>query len=142
MTAATRRPLPPKRLYLDSSALVKLVVPEQETSALRRLLRLWPRRSTSALAAVEVPRAARRHSNDAPVARRAEEVLAQIGQIAISREILSRAAELEPATLRALDAIHLVSALTLGRDLGALVTYDVDLEKAARSLGIDVLAPS
>src|SRR5688500_1380091 len=125
----TRRPLPSKRLYLDSSALVKLVAPELETSALRRLLRLWPRQSTSALAAVEVPRAARRHSTDAPVARRAEEVLAQVGQIAISPEILARAAELELASLRALDVIHLASALTLGRDLGALVTYDRDLEK-------------
>ena len=140
--SATRRPLPPKRLYLDSSALVKLVVPEPETNALRRLLRLWPRRSTSALAAVEVPRAARRHSNDAPVARRAEAVLAQVGRIAISREILAQAAELEPASIRSLDAIHLASALTLGRDLGALVTYDADLEKAARALRIDVLSPS
>ena len=130
------------RLYLDSSALIKLIVPEAEAAALRRILRLWPRRVTSAIATVEVTRVARRYSAEAAAARRAEQALAQVGLIAVSDEILMRAAELEPITLRSLDAIHLASALSVGRDLGAFVTYDTDLAAAARALRFDVLAPS
>ena len=43
--------------YLDSSALVKLVVEEPETEALGRTLEAWPELATSRLARVEVPRA-------------------------------------------------------------------------------------
>ncbi len=53
-----------------------------------------------------------------------------------------RAARLEPASLRTLDAIHLATALTLGTDLAGLVTYDGKLAEAAVSEGFDVLAPS
>lgn len=138
-----RRPIRrhPQRLYLDSSALVKLVVPEAETSALRTFLRNWPRRVTSAIAAAEVIRAARRHSDEPAISRRAEQVLAQVGQIAVSDEVLLAASRCEPAALRTLDAIHLASALALGRDLGAFVTYDDALAEAARSARLDVLAP-
>jgi uncharacterized protein len=123
--------------------LVKLIVPESEAAAVRQLLRAWPRRVTSALATVEVARASRRYSLEESVAvRRATHALAQVGVIAISDEILLRAAELQPMTLRSLDAIHLASALSLERDLGAFVTYDADLADAARALNIDVLAPA
>jgi uncharacterized protein with PIN domain len=45
-------------LYLDSSALVKLVVAEPETQALLEFLARWPHRVSSALARVELLRAA------------------------------------------------------------------------------------
>lgn len=47
-------------VYLDSSALVKLVVRESESGALRRFLRRHPSRVSCALARTEVPRADRR----------------------------------------------------------------------------------
>ena len=47
-------------LYLDSSALVKLVVAEPETPALLEFLARWPHRVSSALARVEVARAVKR----------------------------------------------------------------------------------
>jgi predicted nucleic acid-binding protein len=127
---------------LDASALVKLVTQEPEAGALRRMLRDWPRRVTSAIATVEVTRVARRYSTEAIALRRAEQALAQVTLVAVTDEILLQATEVGPITLRSLDAIHLASALSLERDLGGFVTYDADLADAARSLGIDVLAPS
>ncbi len=47
-------------LYLDSSALVKLVLPEAESQALVELLARWEEKVSSALAFVEVIRASRR----------------------------------------------------------------------------------
>jgi hypothetical protein len=61
--------------YLDSSALVKLIAREPETSALRQELVRRPRRVSSLLAAIEVTRTARRlgpggRATGAPPARR------------------------------------------------------------------------
>ena len=49
-------------LYLDSSALVKLVLAEAESTALMAFLSAWEHRVSSAVATVEVERAARRAS--------------------------------------------------------------------------------
>ena len=128
-------------LYLDSSALVKLVLPEAESTALVKSLESWPVRVTSELARVEVVRAARRAAADPAVERRAEEVMAAIHLLRIDDEILDRAARLEPRTLRTIDAIHLASALSVGGDLGAMAMYDAVLAKAATACGMEVIAP-
>src|SRR5919198_6313213 len=126
---------------MDASPLVKLVVPEAESGALRTFLRAWPRRFSSAVATVEVTRAAHRYSSAPALARRVEQVMARVVLVDVTPEILVRAAHLEPATLRALDAIHLAAALSLGRDLGGLVTYDDQLAEAARAAGVTLFAP-
>ena len=128
-------------LYLDSSALVKLVLPEAESSALLESLRAWPLRLASELAHVEVVRAVRRATADPEVERRAEEVLAGLHLIKLHRDILGHAARLEPRTLRSLDALHLASALSLGDDLGAMAVYDSGLATAAAGCGLKVIAP-
>ncbi len=128
-------------LYLDSSALVKLVLPEAESGALLESLSAWPVRITSELARIEVVRAARRATPDPAAEQRAEEVLASLNLLKIDGELLSEAARLEPRTLRSLDAIHLASALSLGADLGPIVTYDTNMAKAAAGYGLEVLAP-
>lgn len=51
------------------------------------------------------------------------------------------AGQLDPATLRTLDALHVATALELGDDLAGLVTYDDRLGEAAESHGIAVVAP-
>jgi|SRR6185436_69392 len=130
-----------KLLYLDSSALVKLVVPEKESGVLQKSLSVWPVRVTSELARVEVMRAARRATEQPGIEKRAEEVMAGLYLLKIDGDILSRAARLEPRTVRALDAIHLASALSLGTDLGAIVTYDGNMVTAAAGCGLQVLAP-
>ena len=125
-------------LYLDSSAIVKLVVREPETDALVEVVRADPAVVSSALAVTEVVRAVAR-SGVSP--SRAEAVLDGIALIPIDEGILPAAGSLAPRDLRTLDAIHLASALSFGRDLEGLVTYDQRLAEAATGAGIDVRAP-
>jgi predicted nucleic acid-binding protein len=129
-------------LYLDSSALVKLIVPEKETFALFRLVLSWPYRLASQIGFVEVYRAVRRVSLDDEVMRRAEEVLATIHFMELRMDALGEAVCLEPLHLRSLDAIHVASALTLRHELGAFVTYDNLMADAARRLDLKVLSPA
>lgn len=128
-------------LYLDASALVKLVLPEAESRSLQESLVAWPACVTSEIAGVEVMRAVRRASTDPAVEQRAQEVLAGVALLKLETAMMSRAARLEPRLLRSLDAIHLASALSLGDDLGAMVIYDNALASAARSCGLEVMAP-
>ena len=127
-------------IYLDASALVKIVVAEPESGALLAFLRSRPERMSSALSLTEVPRALRRAHFDAAVRRRAQRVLARLALVDVDRRILSAAAALEP--LRTLDAIHLATALVVREDLDGLVTYDRRLAAAAERLDLEVLAPS
>ena len=128
-------------LYLDASALVKLVLPEAESAALLAVLEAWPIRMACEIARVEVMRAASRASKDAAVERRAEEVIAGLHLLKLDDEILMRAARLEPRTLRTLDALHLAAALSLEDDLGAMAVYDAVLAEAAAASGISVIQP-
>jgi uncharacterized protein len=129
-------------LYLDSSALVKLIVAEKESHALQERLALTPERASSRLAVVELTRALRRVHAPAEVRRRAADVLERIGLIQVDDAILDAASELDPPALRSLDAIHLATALRIGPDLDAFVTYDTRLAQAARDLGLPVIAPA
>lgn len=126
--------------YLDASAVVKLLMREPETVALRRRLRVWPRRASAALLRVELLRAVRR-SGLPRLRSEARRHLASIHLIRLDDDLLERAAELEPPTMRSLDAIHLAAALSLGADLAAVVTYDERMGDAARALGLPLIAP-
>lgn len=129
-------------VYLDSSALVKLVAKESETTALRRYLarRADAPRVTSSLARVEVVRAV--SGGGAQAVTRARELLDRLYEVPLERSLLDRAADLRsPLALRTLDAVHLASALVLGATLSALVTYDARMAAAAVSLGLEVAAP-
>jgi predicted nucleic acid-binding protein len=130
------------KLYVDSSALVKLVQREPESSALRRFLRRRSEdtRVTSALARVEVVRAV--GSGGPAAVAQARRLLARLNQITLDRQLLDDAAALAPATaLRSLDAIHLAAALAVGSDLRAVITYDQRMTDAATGLGLVVEAP-
>jgi predicted nucleic acid-binding protein len=130
-------------LYLDSSALVKLVVPERESAGLAAALADWSVHVASEVVRVELRRACRRASPGRPeVLERVEEVLAGLHLLRLSRHLLDQAAELPPASLRSLDAIHLASALSLGENLGAMAVYDLALAEAARAAGLTVTAPA
>jgi predicted nucleic acid-binding protein len=125
--------------YLDASALVKLAIEEEESETLRRALRAWPRRASSRVAVVEVVRAVRRRKQTAePLARR---VLAHVALVRVDDRVLAAAALLDPLALRALDAIHLASALRLGADLDAFISYDGRQLEAAAALGLPVTSP-
>jgi len=125
-------------LYLDASALVKLVVPEPETGALTSFVRRPGVLASSALSQVEVVRAVRPHGAAAVAAGR--RLLACLDLVQLDDELLDLAAEIDPP-LRSLDAIHVASALELGDALVALVTYDAQMTRAATALGLPVAAP-
>src|SRR5689334_1180688 len=86
-------------VYLDSSAILKLVFIEDETDALDAFLREWPRRTTSSLARVEVMRMAMR-VEDPAVTATARDVLARIDMVAVDESTFFRAIAAEPRTLR------------------------------------------
>jgi predicted nucleic acid-binding protein len=69
-------------------------------------------------------------------------VLQSLELLRMDDPILDRAGEIGPLNLRALDAIHLASALSLGRELDALVTYDRRLASAAEAAGMVVESPA
>ena len=126
-------------VYLDSSALVKLVVTERESAALRRYLRKERHRASCALARVEVVRAVRPHG--AAALTRARKLLRRLDLIRLDDELLDSAAALDGGVLRSLDAIHLAAARTLLDELNAIVTYDDRMTTAAAVLGLTVDAP-
>ncbi len=126
-------------VYLDSSALVKLVVAERESAALRRYLRSTPQRASCALARVEVLRAVRPHGG--AVMKRARGLLRRLDLVQLDDDLLDAAAALDAGVLRSLDAIHLAAAQVLGDALTAVVTYDDRMTAAAARLGLPVAAP-
>jgi predicted nucleic acid-binding protein len=131
------------RIYLDSSALVKLVQREAESEALRRFLRIHrdDRLATSTFARVEVVRAVLSGGPNAIASARHH--LSRLDQISLETDLLDRAATLTPGGLfRSLDAIHLSSAQLIGAELRAIVTYDERMALIATSLGLVVEAPS
>ena len=131
-----------KLVYLDSSALVKLVVPEPETSGLMSFLAAWPDRVSSVLARVEVLRALRRAKASRSVRRRAHRVLSHIALVRIDDGLLETATRAGPPELRSLDAIHLATARSVEDDLAGVVTYDTRLGRAAARSRIKVWSPS
>jgi predicted nucleic acid-binding protein len=127
-------------LYVDSSALVKLVVAEAETPALRAFLAAWPSRVSSALARVEVMRAVRRIDAGPAARRRAAQVLARVALVKIDEAVLAGSARMAPPELRTLDAIHLATARSL-ESLAGIVSYDLRLARAAARARIQVFSP-
>jgi len=127
-------------VYLDSSAIVKLIVRERQSMALRRYLRRRRPLMSSALARTEVLRALLPAGAEAVA--RGRSVLQRLDLVRVNDRILNAAGELHPPELRSLDAIHLATALELGRDLAVVVTYDERMTKGAKQLGIRTAHPS
>lgn len=125
--------------YLDSSAIVKLVIREPESTALRRYLRRRRPLVSSGLARTEVLRALLPSGGEAVA--RGRSVLQRLDLIRVSDRVLNTAAVLHPHALRSLDAIHLATAQQLGQELTALVTYDDRMSAAAKELGCRVVQP-
>ncbi len=128
-------------IYLDSSALVKLVREEAESAALGTWLSARAPTSllSSELAAVEVVRMCRRWDDRALPAARG--LLTGLDLIRLSRDVVTAAAELADPLLRTLDALHLASALTIGPALVAFVAYDERLRRAADTAGLTCVTP-
>jgi len=129
-------------LYLDSSAIVKLVSAEMESLALFEFIQSYEERISSILARVEVQRALRRARGTAAERRRADRVLERISLLRIDDPILALASRVSPPDLRSLDAIHLATALSVGDAIAGVVTYDDRLARAAATARLQVFAPA
>lgn len=133
-------------IYLDASALVKVVIDEEESAVLGTWIAGSPDRISSVVTAVELRRAARRVAAQAKEAkaselrRETEMVLGGVHLLTLDEHIAQRAAALDPTALRSLDAIHLATALTVD-GLTHFVTYDLRLADAARKAGLVVAMP-
>jgi len=128
-------------IYLDSSALLKLLVEEPESSALASWIseRLSTPKVSSELAKVEVIRAARRLN--ARVVPAARALVSQLDLIPLSSGLMEEAGDVGTAALRSLDAIHLASALSIREALTAFVAYDYRLVAAAKTAGLAAESP-
>lgn len=125
--------------YLDTSALVKLVFAEPESAALEAYLGTDPV-AVSALSRTELRRVALRISPDQMPA--CDELLESCFEVTLTPAILDEAGIVEPASLRSLDALHLVCARRLGPELSGLVAYDERLVAAGEAAGLRVANPS
>jgi predicted nucleic acid-binding protein len=128
-------------LYLDSSALLRLVVAEKESRALLRFLkRDRSERVSCSLVRTEVLRATRRHG--AAAIERARALLQTLQLLQLGDALLDAAGMLEPLEMRSLDAIHLAAANLIAPELTALVTYDRRMAQAAVAQGFRVVSPA
>lgn len=128
-------------IYLDSSALMKLVRAEEETAPLQAWLRTQAEVpvATSELGRVEVLRAARRVGGDALT--EAQAVIGDVDLVPLDQGVRDLACEIGERLLRTLDAIHLASAVFLRDELTAFVAYDHRLASAARAAGLPTTTP-
>jgi len=131
-------------LYLDTSAVVKLVRPEAHSAALTAWLRasLSGRVVSSVLLEVELPRAIRRSAPDR--LDRVPAILAGFDLVTLSDDVVRTAAGFADPLLRSLDAVHLASAQLIAAatpGFQAFVAYDTRLLGAATARGLAVAAP-
>jgi len=126
-------------IYLDSSALVKLVLREPESDALGAELGRFAAHVTSVIGAIELQRAVRRAG--LPPAQ-AEAVLARVGLVALDESVREQAMLIGDPLLRTLDAIHLATAISIAGELDGFACYDTRLAGEAARAGLTVLAPA
>lgn len=138
-------------IYLDTSAILKLLRREDETDPLIEHLDANAHHDliTSALATVETARAlmaigATDTANDA--VRGSDRIhlsdTVAIPAVAITAAILEAARSLPPTVLRSLDAIHVATAKLAGNQLDHLITYDRRMATAAAAAGLGTASPS
>ncbi len=125
-------------LYLDASALVKLVLAEHGSDDVLRRVDAASEIATSAVALVEIRRALRR----VDPGRDPAEVTDRCITVNLDQAIIDAAGDLAPASLRALDAIHVATAMAIGPELDAFVTFDRRQAAAAAAVGLPVDVPS
>ncbi len=132
--------------YADTSALLKLVRDEAESAALREYLG-GADLVSSELVFTEIPRAIRRAAAREPalpldlLLERAGELVDAVALRPLDRDLLAGAGALAEPALRALDAIHVASAVDLD-PIEAFVTYDERQAAVARLAGLRTMAPT
>ena len=124
-------------VYVDTSALGALLIEQPESNALVEWLDLTADVLVSSdLLETELRRIAVREGIDQGAVTR---ILDGVGLAALDRAVYRGAGLLPMPYLRTLDALHLEVAMRL--DATAVLTYDHRLGKAARAVGLQVIAP-
>jgi len=124
--------------YLDASAVVKLLRTEAETRALEDFLAAPLVAVSNRLLEIELTCVARRQR--LPV-KLAQQIVSSITLLPLDDDTIRLAQTAFDPPQRALDAAHLATALRLGSDLAAMISYDLDQIRAARACGIPVEHP-
>jgi predicted nucleic acid-binding protein len=129
-------------IYFDTSALMKLVVTEDETAPLEAWLDDHPEQpwATSDLTRVELLRGVMRRQPMALL--QAQQLITRMVRVPLSDGILLYASTCQPPLLRSLDAIHLASAMEFRKEIDWMLVYDKRLLEVANLNGINVVSPS
>ena len=137
--------------YLDSSAWVKRYAQEKGSERVQRLFDQRERLGSSSLGYVEAAAALCRRLSEEDLARfetRLKLDWQEMTRLPVSAEVIDEAVSLARRhKRRGADAVHLATALTLGRALAevnatvVLVTSDEELLQAARAAGLQVENP-
>ena len=131
-------------IYMDTSALTKLLISEPETPELRTWLTAQidqgDSAATSALGRVELMRTVARYGNSGH-SDRARYLLDGLDILPLTEPVMTLAESIGPATLRSLDAIHLAAAAYFKQQLTTFVTYDHRLLEGCRNIGLTTASP-
>jgi len=126
-----------KRWYVDSSAAVKLLTVEAETTALENwIVDSQPYLLSCYLLETELRRTAFAKGIPQIIVT---ELLDDIDLYEVPAELFRNAGFLTTLGLRSLDAIHLAAAQRLQAD--GIITYDTRMTRGAEDLGFRVIAP-
>jgi len=125
--------------YVDASALVKLALDEPDAAVMRDWYLENERVVCSRVGIIETHRAAGLREHD-PAHLRA--ILESVEVVELGPAPAARAESIGPRGLKTLDAIHLATALSIGAEIDAFMTYDDRLAEAARIAGLPVVRPA
>lgn len=124
--------------YIDSSAILKLLISEKESIALAAFLDAPV--MTSVISRVEVIRSLNRISPEKIAEGQA--ALSRFEMTPVSSPILMLAENFPVSiTLKSLDAIHVATVIFLNKSVKGVITYDKQMIKTAKELGIKVVSP-
>ena len=128
------------RIYADSSAIIKLIKEEEESSAVRSLFS--HEICTSILSVLEVNRFVETFRLKGPFDE-FNRFTRDAYFVDLSIPVMVHLTNLKlPSFVKTLDAIHLGTAFLLKLSIDAILTYDMKMQRGAEALGLKVLAPA
>lgn len=124
--------------YADSSALLKLLIVEKESTALSDFINFTIK--SSVLTRVEIIRTL--HKISPEKIADAQIILDGIDLTPVNPAILSVAENFSTSiTLKSLDALHIATVIFLNKSVDGVITYDKAMIKNAEKLGIKAASP-
>lgn len=119
-------------IYLDTSAAVKAFIDEDGSDVVLRAFADGTEFVSSQLLAVELHSVADRRAVEHDAV---QELLEGVARISLDDSTVTRAIELRTG-LRALDALHLATALELGEVVSGILTFDREFAHVAARHGL------